>query len=129
MFFCDQGWVTSMLVTDVGDQMCWWQVWDVGDRFRMLLIDLIHWENHQHNEKKSPTQWFCQQHLKSVTIKSVTISYQHKDVTNITVTPGFFSLLTCFFSLLTINYCALCIICMLDYEDQENVEILINLNN
>ena len=23
--------VTSMLVTDVGDQMCWWQVWDVGD--------------------------------------------------------------------------------------------------
>ena len=43
--------VTSMLVTDVGDQMCWWQVWDVGDRFRMLVTDLIHWENHQHNAK------------------------------------------------------------------------------
>ena len=34
--------VTSMLVTDVGDQMCWWQVWDVGDRFHTL--------------RKSPTQ-------------------------------------------------------------------------
>ena len=43
--------VTSMLVTDVGDRMCWWQVWDVGDRFRMLVNDLIHWENHQHNKK------------------------------------------------------------------------------
>ena len=28
--------VTSMLVTDVGDQMCWWQVWDVGDKLRQL---------------------------------------------------------------------------------------------
>ena len=25
--------VTSMLVTDVGDSMCWWQVWEVGDTF------------------------------------------------------------------------------------------------
>ena len=44
------GKVTSMLVTDVEDQMCWWQVWDVGDRYRMLVTDLIH------------------QYLKSVTI-------------------------------------------------------------
>ena len=29
-----------MVVTVVGDQMCWWQVWDVGDRFRMLVTDL-----------------------------------------------------------------------------------------
>ena len=35
-------WVTSMLVTDIGDQMCWWQVWDIGDRFRMLMINLIY---------------------------------------------------------------------------------------
>ena len=28
--------VTSMLVTNVGEQMCWWQVWDVGDRFDTL---------------------------------------------------------------------------------------------
>ena len=28
--------ITSMLVTDVGDQMCWWQLWDVGDRFNTL---------------------------------------------------------------------------------------------
>jgi len=39
--------VTSMFVTDVGDQMCWWQVWDVSDRFRIMVTDLIHWENHQ----------------------------------------------------------------------------------
>ena len=37
-----------MLVTDVEDQMCSWQVWDVDDRFRMLVTDLIHWENHHH---------------------------------------------------------------------------------
>ena len=43
--------VTSMLVTDVWDQMCWWQVWDVDDWFRILITDSIHWENHQHNEK------------------------------------------------------------------------------
>ena len=49
---------------DVGDQMCWWQVWDVGDRFRMLVTDLFHWENHQHNEK----------------------SHHHK-ITNITMSP------------------------------------------
>ena len=35
--------VTLMLVTDVGDQMCWWQVWDVGDRFRMLVTDSGCW--------------------------------------------------------------------------------------
>ena len=28
--------VTSMLVTDVEDQMCCWQVWDVGYRFYIL---------------------------------------------------------------------------------------------
>ena len=73
-----------MLVTDVEDQMCWWQVWDVGDRFRMLVTDLIHWENRQHNEKS-------RQHNDSVTnimILSPTseISHHHK-VTNITMSP------------------------------------------
>ena len=28
--------VTSILMTDFGDQMCWWQVWDIGDRFNTL---------------------------------------------------------------------------------------------
>ena len=65
--------VTSMLVTDVGDQMCWWQFWDVGDRFGMLVIDLIHRKNHQHNEKR-------RQHNDSQ------ISHHHK-VTNITMSP------------------------------------------
>ena len=43
--------VTSMLVTDIGDEVCWWQLWDVDDRFghfrhRYLLfgdIILIFW--------------------------------------------------------------------------------------
>ena len=26
--------VTSMLVTDVGDQICWCRVWDAGDKSR-----------------------------------------------------------------------------------------------
>ena len=43
--------VSSILVTDDGDQTCWWQVLDVGDRFRMLMTDLIRRENHQNNEK------------------------------------------------------------------------------
>ena len=43
--------VTAMLMTDVGYQMCCWQVWDVGDRFRMLVTDFIHCENYKHNEK------------------------------------------------------------------------------
>jgi len=65
--------VRSMLVADVGDQMRWWQVWDVGDRFRMLVTDLIHWENHKHNEKR-------RQHNDSATNiwnKSPSESHQH----------------------------------------------------
>ena len=27
---------TSILVTDVGDGLCWWQLCDVGDRFKMF---------------------------------------------------------------------------------------------
>ena len=73
--------VTPMLVTDVGDQMCWWQV-DVNDRFRMLVTDLIHWENHQHNEKS-------RQHHDSATNiwnHSPSKIQQHNGVANITVT-------------------------------------------
>ena len=70
--------VSSMLVTDVGDQMCWWQVWDVSDRFGMLMTNFIHCENRQHNDSvtniwnRSPTNR-CHQHI---------------DVTKITVTKS-----------------------------------------
>ena len=40
--------VTSMLVTDVGDQMRWWAVWDVGDRLNTLRKSPTY-------RKKSPT--------------------------------------------------------------------------
>ena len=50
---------TSMLVTDVGDEMCWRQLWDVGDGFVR----------------------FCYQHSLSL---NISVGYQQpKDVTNI----------------------------------------------
>ena len=48
---------------------CWWRMLEtkcVGDKFKILVTDLIQWKNDQ--RKKSPTWWFCHQHLKSVTI-------------------------------------------------------------
>ena len=56
--------------------MCWWQLWDVGDRFRMLVTDLIHCENHQHKEKVANIMFLP---------ATSEISHHHK-VTNITVT-------------------------------------------
>ena len=50
----------------------WWQVWDVGDRFRTLVTDLIHWENLNL--------------VTNISNQSPSYSHQHKDVTNITVT-------------------------------------------
>ena len=32
-----------MLITDIGDKRCWWQVWDIAEQFNTL-------KNHQHNE-------------------------------------------------------------------------------
>ena len=61
---------THRAIGDVGDtyiyhqqkrlHFVWDVVWDVGDRFRMLVTDWKHWKNHQHNEKS-------RQHIGSVT--------------------------------------------------------------
>ena len=32
----------AMLVTDVGDKMCWRQLRDVGGEFKILMIELMH---------------------------------------------------------------------------------------
>ena len=32
--------ITSMLVTDNGDEMCWWQLWDVGDGLAFLVTNI-----------------------------------------------------------------------------------------
>ena len=59
--------VTSILLTDIKDKMCWWQVSDVGDRFQMLVTDSNIKTNHQLIEKR-------RQHDESVTnILTVTI--------------------------------------------------------
>ena len=45
----------NMGYIDVGDgcwrpNVLWWQIWDVGDRNRLLVTDLIYWEDRQHND-------------------------------------------------------------------------------
>ena len=53
------GLATSLLVTDVGDEICWWQLWDVG------------------------FGRFCHQHPLSF---NISVGHQHpKDVTNIEI--------------------------------------------
>ena len=57
-----------MLVTDVGDEMCWWQLWDIGDGFDRFChqhpLSFNISVGHQHpkifNKIKSPV---CHQHL------------------------------------------------------------------
>ena len=71
IYFGESGWTiietfdskraTSMLVTDVGDEMCLWQLWDVGDGFGC----------------------FCRQHPLSL---NISVGHQQpKDVTNIEI--------------------------------------------
>ena len=77
--------VTSMLVTDVGEEICWWQLWDVGDNFG-------------HFGRQHPLSFYISvghQHPKDVInieILSPTSlnSHQHHDVANITVTGYIF---------------------------------------
>ena len=35
----------SILLTDLGDEMCWWQFRDIGDWFEMLMTDLLYCES------------------------------------------------------------------------------------
>ena len=40
---------TSMLVTDFGDKMCWWQLWIAGDRYITFTVSPQHHEkSHQY---------------------------------------------------------------------------------
>ena len=67
-------WVTSLLVTDVGDEMGWWQLHDVGDNFMRLVTVLVIWIIHYlftlasstNIQKMSPRSKFCHQHPKIV---------------------------------------------------------------
>ena len=54
---------------DVGDGMCWWQVWDVSDRFMMLA-----------------TLWYIQ--VGNIYNRSPSLSHQYNDVTDIIVTSS-----------------------------------------
>ena len=48
----------------------------------MLVTDLTHWKNHQHNEKSRQHN----NHVTKILNRSLSFSQQHNDVTNITVT-------------------------------------------
>ena len=53
---------TSMLMMDVGDEMCWWHFWDVGDGFGRFC--------HQHplqHYNRAPTSEICHQYRNYVT--------------------------------------------------------------
>ena len=61
-------------LADIGDHMCWWQVWDVDDRFNTL--------------RKSHNILYIMKKVAKILIRPTTsdISHHHNDVTNITVT-------------------------------------------
>ena len=68
---------SSMLVTDIGDEMCWWQLWDVGDGLSHFShqhpLSLNISVGHQHQKDVTNVSKFCHQHPKIVTnIKSPT---------------------------------------------------------
>ena len=44
---------TSMLVSDVVDELRWWQLWDVGHQSNISVADLIYNNNHQQKEPTS----------------------------------------------------------------------------
>ena len=64
---------------------CWWRIMEtecVGDKFEMLVTDLIYRKNHHYSEKSG-------QHNDSannISNRSPSWSHQHNDVTNINVT-------------------------------------------
>ena len=72
----------SMLATDVGDEICWRQLWDVGDGFGRFChqhpLSFSSSVGHQH-PKDAPISKFCYQHPKIVpNIKSSTSTcHQH----------------------------------------------------
>ena len=61
-------------LADIGDHMCWWQVWDVDDRFNTL--------------RKSHNILYIMKKVAKILIRPTTsdISHHHNDVTKITVT-------------------------------------------
>ena len=77
--------VTSMLVTDVGDEMCWWKAYGVGDGFRhfghynplSFYVDIGH--KHLKDVTKieilSPTSKICHQlRFTNITVTALNIN-------------------------------------------------------
>ena len=64
---------SMLMIIDVGDKMCWWQLWDVGDGLAVLIIKILY------IPKIPPISKFCRKQSKVVTsIKSVTSTcHQH----------------------------------------------------
>ena len=62
-----------MFLTDVGDEMCWLQLWDVGDRkqydFVTNILNLSQSKSHQNNIVTNTTKAIYK-YLKSSTFSS-----------------------------------------------------------
>ena len=73
-----QGWCL-MLVTDVGDEMCWRQLWDVGDSFgrfchqHPLFFNISVWHQHPKivSKIKSPTSTRDNIYVASLALESL----------------------------------------------------------
>ena len=65
-------WMATMLTTNVGDKICWWQFWDDGDWF-------ITWTKSPTSRQQSPLLLFFNQYRKTfIIIKSPTYRcHQH----------------------------------------------------
>ena len=68
-----------MLVTDVGDKMCWRQLWDVGDGFGRFFTNILYLLTLVSGQQKDVTNF---------EILSLTSKNNHQDkVTNIHLSP------------------------------------------
>jgi len=54
IFYFTVGILTSMLVTDVEDDMCWWKLWDVGDSVGYSIINIQKLTSRCHQLHQSP---------------------------------------------------------------------------
>ena len=75
------------MLARVGDELCWWHVWDVGDRWRYQHQELSTNIKKQSSTSHSGSVWCNVGDVKW----SPRWSHQHNDVTNITVTSSWIS--------------------------------------
>ena len=69
-------WITLFLVMHLGDEMYWWQVWDVGHRFETLT------------KITNAKSWQYKDSVTKILNRLPWLSHQHDNVTKITVSDN-----------------------------------------